>query len=176
MNKKCSVIVIAMVFCISACAGSATSNSASNNSNSAEQSQTDRGQSVLEVEGGKVSVEYGRPALKGRDLEKMISPGQEWRMGSNAATTLTTDVDLKFGDKVLPKGKYILKAKAVDKQQWQLLVGTEDQSPVAEIPLSLQQVDSSVELMTIELPKKGNGGSFVLRWGTLSLSTDFQNA
>jgi hypothetical protein len=128
------------------------------------------------MEGGMVAVEYGRPALKGRDLEKLISPGQEWRMGSNAATTLTTEVDLRFGDKVIPKGRYVLKAKAVDEQNWYLLVDTEDQTRLAEIPLHLQRVDLPTELMTVELVKKGDGGSFVLRWGNLSLSTDFEKA
>ena len=178
MKKIHSVIVFAILFCAAACADSGGRNSAAGNSNSmaGAPSNSDRGQAVLQVEGGTVSVEYGRPALSGRDLEKLISPGQEWRMGSNAATTLTTDVDLKFGDKVIPGGKYVLKAKAVDPQNWYLLVDTENQTRVAEIPLSLQKVDRQTELMTINLVKKGSGGTFVLDWGNLSLSTDFEKA
>jgi len=175
MKKKHLPAVIMALFLISACSNNR--NSAVSDSNRPAQNDPDRDQAVLKMGGDRVSVEYGRPALKGRDLEKLIAPGQEWRMGSNAPTTLTTDVDLKFGEKVVPKGKYILKAKPDDQQKWRLLFQSEDQSPVAEIPLSFQKVDQSKEIMTIELVEKGNdGGSFILQWGNLVLSTDFQKA
>jgi hypothetical protein len=106
----------------------------------------------------------------------MMKPGQEWRMGSNAATKLMTDVDLKFGDKLVPKGKYVLKAKLDDQQKWLLLIQTEDEKPFAEVPLTFQKIDRTAENMTIELAGKGNGGTFVLHWGNLTLSTDFQKA
>jgi hypothetical protein len=128
------------------------------------------------LEGGTVFVDYGRPALKGRDLEKLIEPGQEWRMGSNAPTTLATDMDLKFGDKIVPKGKYILKAKPATQQSWTLLIQKEDGTPIAEAPMSLARVDSPAELMTIELAQASGGGRLMLRWGNLTLSTDFQKA
>jgi hypothetical protein len=174
MKRKHLLIVLMALFYVSACGNNR--NSATGDANRAAQSDPDRGQAVLQMGGGRVSVEYGRPALKGRDLEKLISPGQEWRMGANAPTTLTTDVDLKFGEKIVPQGKYILKAKLDDQQAWRLLFQSEDQKPVAEIPLSFQKVDESTEIMTIELVEKGNGGSFILKWGNLMLFADFQKA
>lgn len=177
MQKRSSIIVIVTLFCLSACATDGVRNSNSDNSNAGPQSNnSDRGKSVLQLEGGAVSVEYGRPALKGRDLEKLIEPGREWRMGSNAPTTLNTDVDLKFGDKTIPKGTYVLKAKPVEQQDWLLLIQTQDNSTVAEVPLSLERADDLAELMTIELAQKNNGGRFLLRWGNMTLSTDFQKA
>jgi len=174
MKRRHLLVVIVALFYVSACTDNR--NSPVGDSNRAAQSDPERGQADLQIGGGRVSVEYGRPALKGRDLEKLIGPGQEWRMGSNAPTTLTTDVDLKFGEKVVPKGKYILKAKLGDQQEWHLLFQAEDQKPVAEVPLSFRKVDQSTEIMTIELAEKGDGGSFILRWGNLMLSTDFQKA
>ena len=97
-------------------------------------------------------------------------------MGSNAATTLKTDLDLKFGDKMVPKGKYNLKAKLVEPEKWLLIVQNEDEKTIAEVPLTFQKVDRSAESMTIDLTGKGNGGTFVLHWGNLTLSTDFQKA
>ncbi|HEX8183720.1 MAG TPA: DUF2911 domain-containing protein, partial [Blastocatellia bacterium] len=172
MKKNCPVISIIILFCMSLCACSDAQRTAAVNSNGAAPIDSDRGQTTLQIEGGAVSVEYGRPALKGRDLEKMIRPGQEWRMGSNAATTFTTDVDLVFGDKPVPKGKYILKAKLVEQEKWLLLFQSEGQEQAAEVPLTLQRVDSPAELMTIELVRKGSGGSFILHWGDLALSAD----
>ena len=135
----------------------------------------DRGETAVELGGGKVSVEYGRPALAGRDLKAMIQPGMEWRMGSNAATTLTTDVDLKFGSKVVSKGKYVLKAKLMEEGKWQLLI-VKEKSTVAEVQLTEGSNPSPVEKVTIALDKQGDGGKFTLSWGSLNISTVFQKA
>lgn len=134
-----------------------------------------RGADEIAIGGGKVSVEYGRPALQGRDLEAMMVPGQEWRMGANDATTLTTDVGLKFGDKTIAPGRYVLKAKQVEAQKWHLLIQQND-ATVAEVPMTFQKVSDAAELMTIDLEERDNGGRLFLHWGTLTLASDFQKA
>ncbi len=136
------------------------------------QMQGDRGEATLKVGAGEVSVDYGRPALKGRDINSMISPGEEWRMGSNAPTTLTTDVDLKFGDKSVQKGKYVLKAKLVEKGKWQLMIYKGD-TAVAEVPLSSQKASNLEEMVSIKLEKQGDGGKLIIQWGDFSASTGF---
>ena len=135
----------------------------------------DRGQTSLELNGGKVSIEYGRPALAGRDVKSMLQPGMEWRMGSNAATTLDTNIDLKFGNKTVAKGKYVLKAKFVEEGKWLLLV-TEDEKTVAEVPMTQGSNSSPVELVTIKLEKQGAGAKLTVSWGSLNVSATFQNA
>ncbi|HVF91381.1 MAG TPA: DUF2911 domain-containing protein [Blastocatellia bacterium] len=182
MTKRVFVAII-LFCCAGGCAQREAPRSAESNSNGGARSSPagdsggpDRGRAVLRIEGGTVTVEYGRPALKGRDLEQMMRPGQEWRMGSNAATTLSTDIDLKFGDRLVPKGDYVLKARLDDQRQWHLIVGKEGGEPAAEIPLSLGKADRSAELLTIELLEKGKGGVLVLHWGDLILSTDFEKA
>jgi hypothetical protein len=138
------------------------------------QSANGRGEATLTLDAGKVSIDYGRPKLKGRDLESLIAVGDEWRMGADAPTTLSTDVALKFGSKVVEKGKYVLRAKLVAKNQWHLIIQKEDKSVVAEVPLTYQKTDNDVEELTIKLEKQGSGGKFSLQWGKLSISTDFQ--
>ena len=140
-----------------------------------KQAPSDRGEATLAIGGDKVTVEYGRPALNGRDLDKMLAPGMEWRMGSNAPTTLSTDVDLKFGDKVVSKGKYVLKAKFLEAGKWNLMIYTE-KTAVAEVPLTTGKNASSVELVTVKLEKQGSGGKFTLEWGGMSISAVFQKA
>ncbi len=176
MRKIYTFTAVLIFLCVSACAGSNTQTSAASNSNGEAQNNSDRGQAVLQLDGGTVTVEYGRPNLGGRNLEKLIQPGQEWRMGSNSATTLTTTADLKFGDKAVPKGKYVLKAKPVSAQDWLLLIQSEDGGNVAEVPMMLEKADSSKELMTIELTQSNNVGKFKLLWGNLALSTEFRKA
>ena len=135
----------------------------------------DRGQTSLELSGGKVSIEYGRPALAGRDVKSMLQPGMEWRMGSNAATTLDTNIDLKFGNKTVAKGKYVLKAKFVEEGKWLLLV-TEDEKTLAEVPMTTGTNASPVESVTIKLEKQGTGGKLTVSWGTLNVAATFQKA
>ena len=137
------------------------------------QMEGDRGQTSLELSGGKVSIEYGRPSLAGRDVKSMLQPGLEWRMGSNAATTLDTNIDLKFGSKTVAKGKYVLKAKFVEEGKWFLLV-TEDEKTLAEVPMTTGVNTSPVEKVTIKLEKQGSGGKLTVSWGTLNVATTFQ--
>jgi hypothetical protein len=71
----------------------------------------DRGAASATVGGHKVSIEYGRPALKGRPFAELLSQLPEdrvWRAGENQVTTLTTASDLKVGGRALPAGKYSL--------------------------------------------------------------------
>jgi hypothetical protein len=137
--------------------------------------EADRGSAKLSLGGGNVAVEYGRPAIRGRSIDA-LPVGTEWRMGSNNATTLTTDVNLKFADKVVQKGTYVLKAKRADANNWVLLIQTEDQASTTTVPLTFAKAEPAVELLTIDLKKEGNGGKFFLKWGTFTLSTDFQKA
>lgn len=134
----------------------------------------DRGHPVLQLAGNKIEVNHGRPTLRGRNPEAMIQPGQVWRMGANDPTTLSTQGDLKFGDKVITAGNYTLQAKLVEAKKWNLLIQSEAGSTV-EVPFTLQTTDKSVESLTITLEKKDKGGRMVLMWGTLSLAVDFQS-
>jgi hypothetical protein len=104
----------------------------------------ERGQATLKLNGGNVSVEYGRPMLKGRDVFAMIEPGAYWRMGADKATTMTTDVDLITAeDQSIPPGTHTLLAHFIEKGKWTLVVaagaarGTwEPQGLMAEFPMT----------------------------------------
>ena len=66
-----------------------------------------RGEASATIGSAHVSIDYGRPMLKGRDPLSMIKPGQVWRLGANTPTTIDTDQDLLFGATRVPKGKHI---------------------------------------------------------------------
>ncbi len=73
------------------------------------------------IDGAHVSIEYGRPSLKGRSEASMMPLDKPWRTGADQATVLTTDKTLKFGSVTLAPGSYTLNTEPGAKE-WQLLV------------------------------------------------------
>jgi hypothetical protein len=133
-----------------------------------------RGEAKATVAGQAVSIDYGRPALKGRDMLGQAQIGQAWRMGADAATTLKTEANLAFGAVTVPKGEYVLTATKVAADQWQLnVLGKADRSKVAEIPLAQSKLDASIEQFTIALKGEKDKGELELHWGTTALKTAF---
>jgi hypothetical protein len=134
----------------------------------------DRGEAKATIGGKTITIDYGRPVLKGRDMLAQAEVGKPWRLGADAATTLKTEADLKFGDLAVPKGEYVLTATKVAEGQWTLdfAQGTERKA-VGSTPLTPQKIEGSVEMFTIELSGKGNEGEFVMKWGPTALKTAF---
>jgi hypothetical protein len=133
-----------------------------------------RGEAKAMVAGKAVSIDYGRPTLKGRDMLGQAQVGQAWRMGANDPTTLKTDADLAFGAATVPKGEYILTATKITADQWHLnVLGKADRAKVAEIPLAQGKLDASVEQFTITLEGEKDKGELELNWGTTALKAAF---
>ncbi len=136
--------------------------------------QNPRGDAKATVAGKQVSIDYGRPSLKGRDMLGQAQVGQPWRMGADAPTTLKTEAELSFGAVQVPKGEYVLTATKLEAGKWQIDVHTKDRSKtVAELPLASATLPESVEEFTIDLKGEGDKGELRLRWGTTALTTAF---
>lgn len=142
----------------------------------------DRGEVKATIGSANVSIEYGRPSLKGRDLMKMMPVGSVWRIGADAATTLTTDADLDFGGTRIPKGKHILLTRLAEPGKWSLVVSSkgafqyEPSAKLAEVPIELQDAKDSVEELTLTLTNKGGRGVIEIAWGTSRLTASFAPA
>jgi hypothetical protein len=143
----------------------------------------EHGHASAQVGQGTVSIDYHQPLAKGRDLLDMIQPGVYWRMGADAATLLTTDVDLNFGGTTLAKGEYALSAHFTDANTWSLVLskspgrrGAKPADILAEVPGTTSKTMAVVEAMTIELSGQGSKGTLVLEWGNSRLSVDFSAA
>ena len=144
------------------------------NSPSFAQMAVERGEAKATVAGKAVTIDYGRPSLKGRDMLGQAQVGQAWRMGANAATALKTEADLSFGTATVPKGEYILTATKIAADQWQLnVLAKADRAKVADAPLVTETLPQSVEQFTIDLSGQGNKGELRLRWGTTALKASF---
>jgi hypothetical protein len=98
--------------------------------------QTPRGAAVTTVGPHKVSIDYGRPALKGRDLTvllKDLPADRIWRAGENQVSTLTTDGPLAFGGRKVPAGKYSLYVHAGENGAWALVLNSDLGVPLGKI-------------------------------------------
>ena len=59
------------------------------------------------IDGVEVTVDYGRPNVKGREIWGGLVPyGKVWRTGADEATTITLSGDVTVEGKALPAGKY----------------------------------------------------------------------
>jgi hypothetical protein len=133
-----------------------------------------RGEAKATVAGKVVSIEYGRPSLKGRDMLGQAQVGQAWRMGADAATTLKTDADLSFGSVAVPKGEYVLTATKLEADKWSLnVLNKADRSKVADVPLAPAKGEGSAEMFTVDLKGQGSKGELWMQWGTTALKADF---
>jgi DUF2911 family protein len=131
-----------------------------------------RGEASVTLAGKPIVVDYGRPALKGRDMLAKAEVGQEWRMGADSPTTLKTPVTLAFGSTAVAPGEYVLKAKKVSDTEWTLKLEKDDKT-AAEIPLKVSPLEATVELFTIDLAEDKGAGVFKMSWGTRALSARF---
>jgi membrane fusion protein, copper/silver efflux system len=142
----------------------------------------DRGQAKAAIGKAQVTIDYGRPTLKGRDMLKKINPGQMWRMGSDSPTTIESNVDLDFGGTRVPKGKHILLARLAEPGKWTLVVSSKsvfDYDPsakLAEVPMEFHEASDPVEEVTIKLSDDGGRGVIEIAWGTARLKGYFTPA
>ena len=122
-------------------------------------------------------IDYGRPALRGRDVWADGVLGDTlWRTGANAATQLRTDVDLVIGGATVAAGTYSLWT-AASTGSYRLVVNRDAgnaydaRSDLVRVPLSESVVPAPVERFTIDVEPQGAGGALLtLTWGTKRLS------
>lgn len=142
----------------------------------------DRGHAKATVGRAHVSIDYGRPTLKGRTPLQMIQPGQIWRMGADIPTTIDSDQDLLFGNTRVPKGKHILLARLAEPGKWFLVVSNksanqyEPGAKLAEVPMKLENANNPLEELTIQLSSRGKQGFIEVGWGGSRLVASFTAA
>ncbi len=140
----------------------------------------ERGNAKASISGAHITIDYGRPALKGRDMLKQIQPGKLWRIGADAATTLESDKDLNFDGTIVPKGRHILLARLDEPGKWTLIFSNKSvyefgpSAKVAEVPLTFSEGSDAAELVTIRLASKGGKGVLEIAWGKMRLSAAFK--
>jgi hypothetical protein len=95
-----------------------------------------RGTATATVGGKKVTVNYGRPALKGRKMDELLKQLPEdrmWRAGENQVTTLTTEGDILIGGKKVTAGTYSLYVNAPASGDWSIALNSDKGVPLGQI-------------------------------------------
>ena len=124
-----------------------------------------------------LTVDYGRPLLRGRTLLGDVIPyDRVWRTGANAATQFTTSTPIKLAGMQVPAGTYTIFTAphtngvdlVVNKQsgQW----GTEYNSSLnlGTARIISEAATATVEQFTISIiPSDNRHGTLVLEWGSL---------
>jgi hypothetical protein len=126
--------------------------------------------------GGKsISITYGRPSKKGREVYKQLAPyGQVWRTGADEATVLTTPADLMLGSLHVPAGSYSLFTIPGEKE-WTLIVNKnpkqwgafkyQQSDDLGRVKMTVSENAAPVEQFTINIvPEKGSNGKITFAW------------
>ncbi|MCO4100146.1 MAG: DUF2911 domain-containing protein [Gemmatimonas sp.] len=143
-----------------------------------------------------IRIDYGQPHLRGRTLLTdslvpmgLVPMGKVWRLGANAATIFTTDVDLVIGGKDVAKGRYVAQLLP-ETSGWTLILQQETTGAAqvnvaaydkakdyARIPLKATTLLHGVESLGIALvPSMAPGaqkGDLSISWGTVQLSAEW---
>lgn len=100
------------------------------------QADTSRGTASATVGGKKVTIDYGRPALKGRSIDELLKQLPEdrmWRAGENQVTTLTTEGPITIGGKSIPAGKYSVYVNAPATGDWSIAINSDLGIPLGKL-------------------------------------------
>lgn len=133
------------------------------------------------VGGASLTIDYGRPAVRGRDVFSHGVLGDTiWRTGANAATQFTTTRDLVIGRDTLRAGAYSLWTRvSPDNSSYRLVFnsqtgqwGTEHhpERDVLSVPLSRVPLGAAAERLTIRLASDAHASALRIEWATTALT------
>jgi len=136
--------------------------------------ESPRGTASVTLKGKQITIDYGRPSVRGRKIMGGLVPyGQVWRTGANAATGLDSPVDLLIGDTAVPAGKYTLYTLPSE-GSWKLIInkqvgqwGTEysQDQDLARVDMKVSKTEAPVEQFTISWKKNGpDRADLIMEW------------
>ena len=138
--------------------------------------------SVTFADGKTVTINYGRPSMRGRQIFGGLVPyGQVWRTGANAATSLKTDVDLTIGGAKVPAGSYTLYS-IPSENGWKLIINKEtgqwgtkydESQDLARVDMKVSKNAAPTEQFTISLDKtSATAATLKLDWASTTASVN----
>ena len=135
----------------------------------------------------KISLDYGRPAVKGRKVFGELVPfGQVWRAGANSATKITFEQSIDFGGKVVPTGTYGVFVIPQEKE-WKIILNKDanqwgaysydERLNIIDITVPTQKLTEVQEVFEIALnPKDENNVDMVFKWDLTKVIVSLKTA
>lgn len=122
----------------------------------------------------KITVDYGRPAVKGRKIFGELVPyGKVWRAGANSSTKIEFKQAINFGGATVPAGKYGLYILPTEKE-WKVILNSDAQAWGTEydpskdlfsVTVPVQKLAEKQEYFKISLePLDENALELVFKW------------
>jgi hypothetical protein len=138
----------------------------------------------LSLDTNKISVNYSRPSMRGREIMGELVPWNKvWRTGANQATTLTTNFDMVICDVPLVKGKYSLWTLP-SPGGWKMILNKEtgqwgtDYDPgqdYARFDVVVSELPAAIETLTVALEPTGPAsGNLRLMWEKTMITAPFR--
>lgn len=132
-----------------------------------------------------VTIEYSRPAVKGRKIFGDLVPfGKMWRTGANANTKVTFSDDVKIGDANVKAGTYAI-FTIPNEKSWDILVyadasnwGTpekwDDSKVAAKVSAEVYAMPMSVQSFTITVDDMTNNTAVIgMIWENVYVALPF---
>ena len=134
------------------------------------------------VGGKKITITYGRPYVKGRNVwAGSLAPyGKVWRTGADDATTFTTEADVMLGSLHVPAGTYSLFTIPGEKE-WTLILNKtakqwgafnyDEKQDLGRAKMTVKKLSAPVEQLTIVVePAGGSKGTLKISWSDTEAS------
>lgn len=143
-----------------------------------------RDSTEIVIKGKKISVNYGRPSMRGRVIMgELVQYNKVWRTGANEATAFVTEADLEFNGVMVPRGSYTLYTLP-SADQWKLIINKQTgqwgtvynpELDFARLAMKKDSLKTPVEKFTISFRRNGNdGATLVLEWERTMVSIAFK--
>ena len=140
----------------------------------------------LSLDTNTISVNYGRPSMRGRKIMGELVPwNQVWRTGANQATHLKTNFDLFLGGVPLTRGTYTLWTLPsptgwkiiLNKQTKQWGTAYDASQDFARFDAKVETLPSPVDTFTIALERTGKTtGILKMMWEKTLVSAAFEKS
>ena len=129
-----------------------------------------------------IRINYGRPQLKDRTVEKLAPVGKVWRVGANEAAELTLYTDMKLGGKTVPAGTYTFYLIPGEKE-WTAIINTDlnvwgsyfykKENDVARVNVPVTSAEESLEAFSMAFEKSDTGVHLHAGWGKVRIAVPF---
>jgi len=167
-----------------------------------ERPASPRGEASTQIGGKWITIDYGRPILRGRRGvfsaaegygQKLYAGAPVWRLGANKSTRINTEIDLMFGGKKLPAGEYSMFAE-LGESGWTLIFSNhtaknsgrepgdgiwgaynyDSAKDVIRVPMKIEELPNSIDQFTIVfMDVTDSGGTMGFAWDNVMGETAF---